>query len=616
LSAVADEVNFDQVSLTWNASTLDADGSQLTGLANYTVFRSKGSSNSFVLVAPLDSATRQFVDTGLGESTTYFYTVTAVDEAGNESARANSVQVRTEGPDQVPPQAPQNLSAVADEVDFGQVTLSWNASTRDSDGGDLTGLTGYIVFRSKGSTSSFVPVDTLDANTRQFVDTELNSLTTYFYTVTAIDEVGNESARASSVQTQTNGPDQVAPDTPADVVVTADASAAQVTVSWSPPTVDSDGGELTGLSSYVILRSKDTNTAFAPIDTIGVTDNRYVDTGLEESTTYFYALRALDESGNTSARSGSASAKTAGIDIPASVSATTGIRQVTVSWTASGEDNLIGYNVYRSTRSDQDFARLTGVEGTAYSTGQTTYIDSNLTGGATFFYRVSTVTTEGESSQSAFDGATVQSDSRAPAAPTLVQGESVTGDPEQINLSWKAPTTDSAGSDLTGLDGYLIYRADTSDGSYSQVGTSTSTTFQDTGLTQVTTYYYQVEATDQVGNLSTRSTTVAAATSGVDKPTDVRISASTPSDPASPPIVTITWTGASGAILEYKVQRTTVANSTRDSDYTEITPNSLDTTLTDNTAARGTTYYYRVRSRDVEDRVSDWTSQAQVDVAN
>jgi hypothetical protein len=80
--------------------------------------------------------------------------------------------------------------------------------------------------------------------------------------------------------------------------------------------------------------------------------------------------------------------------------------------------------------------------------------------------------------------------------------------------------------------------------------------------------------------------------------------------------VTITWTGASGAILEYKVQRTTVANSTRDSDYTEITPNSLDTTLTDNTAARGTTYYYRVRSRDVEDRVSDWTSQAQVDVAN
>ena len=51
--------------------------------------------------------------------TTYVYTVSALDDAGNER-RVQSVQVRTEGLDQVALAAPQNLSAVADENNFGQ----------------------------------------------------------------------------------------------------------------------------------------------------------------------------------------------------------------------------------------------------------------------------------------------------------------------------------------------------------------------------------------------------------------------------------------------------------------------------------------------------------------
>jgi titin len=616
LSAVADEAIFGQITVRWNASTLDADGGQLTDLTGYILFRSKGTTNSFVPINTVDALTRQFVDAGLEESTTYFYTVTAVDGSSNESGRASAVQVRTEGPDRVAPAPPQNLSAVADEVDFGQVSLSWNASTQDTGGGELTGLAGYIVFRSKGSTSSFVPIDTVATDTRQFINTNLESSTNYFYTVTAIDVAGNESARASFVSVQTNGPDQVAPEAPSDLVAVAASSVGEVTVSWSPPTRDADGGDLTGLSSYVVLRSKDNSNSFAPIDTVTTENNRYVDTGLDASTTYFYALRAVDNSSNSSVRSSSTSAKTAGIDSPSGISATAGIRKVTVSWTASSEESLIGYNIYRSTRSDQDFSRLTGVEGTSYSTGQTTYIDSNLTGGAIFFYKISTVTSVSESSQSTFVGDTVQSDNRAPSAPTLVDGESVTDDPEKINITWKAPTTDSNGSDLTGLESYLVYRATVSTGPFSLVGTVTATAFQDTGLAAVTTYFYQVEAVDQVGNISSRSTTVSAITSGVDKPTNVRISASTPSDIATSPTVTVNWTASVGAILEYEVQRTTVANSTTDSDYTNVTPNSLSTTRTDTGVSRGTTYYYRMRARDVDDRVSDWTDPVQVDVAN
>ena len=154
---------------------------------------------------------------------------------------------------------------------------------------------------------------------------------------------------------------------------------------------------------------------------------------------------------NSSVRSSAASAKTAGIEAPFGIAATAGIRNVIVTWTASSEEGLLGYNVYRSTRSDEGFTRLAGIEGTSFSTGQTVYVDSNLVGGQTYFYRVSTITSDGESERSTFVGATVLSDNRAPAAPTLVQAEAVRDDPEKMDLSWNPPTTDVNGAELTGL---------------------------------------------------------------------------------------------------------------------------------------------------------------------
>ena len=617
IAAIADEDAFGQVSISWSAPSKDADGGDVTGLASYTVFRSKGSTNAFQSIATVGVETREYVDTGLEELTTYYYAVSASDEIGNESARSGIVQVLTSGSDRVAPAAPQNLSAVADDDIFSQVSLVWSPPTRDANGEELTGLTRYVVFRSEGSRNAFVSVDTVDAATSAYVDTGLEELTTYYYTVSAIDGDGNESARAGDVSVVTGGPDVVAPQAPADLVALAASSAVEISLSWTPPTRDANGGDLTGLTAYVIMRSKSDDASFVSIDTVDAGDNRYTDSdGLESSTTYYYALRALDEVGNSSVRSGAASAKTAGIEAPSGLAANAGIRTITITWNASGEESLLGYNVYRSTRSDEGFTRLTGVEGTSFSTGQTVYVDSNLVGGQTYFYRASTVTSDGESEQSTFVGATVLSDSRAPSAPTLVKAEAVRDDPEKIDLSWNPPTTDINGAELTGVDRYYVYRADDVAGPYTQVATVTSPAYQDTGLVSVTTYYYQIEAIDQVGNTSLPSAAIAAITSGVEKPSDVRISASTPSDVTQPPEVTILWTGSVGAILHYELQRTTVANSTNDADFVVVGTNSLDTQRVDDTVLRGTTYYYRVRARDIDDRVSEWTDLARVDVKN
>ena len=136
------------------------------------------------------------------------------------------------------------------------------------------------------------------------------------------------------------------------------------------------------------------------------------------------------------------------------------------------------------------------------------------------------------------------------------------------------------------------------------------------GATVGQQYVYQIEATDQEGNLSNRSTTGALTTGGVDIPSNVRLSSSTPSNIAEAPTVTVSWDASAGAILDYEVQRTTVAGSSTDSDFTTIGTNTLDTTKEDSTVSRGTTYYYRVRARDVDDRLSDWTALQTVDVKN
>ncbi|MEO3874437.1 cellulose binding domain-containing protein [Nonomuraea sp. B12E4] len=88
-----------------------------------------------------------------------------------------------------------------------------------------------------------------------------------------------------------------------------------------------------------------------------------------------------------------------------------------------------------------------------------------------------------------------------PGTPTA-SGTTSTG----TTLRWGA-STDSGGS---GLAGYDILRA-TGD-AFARVGSSTTTSFTDTGLSPATTYRYQIQARDGAGNLSQSSAPVTVTT--------------------------------------------------------------------------------------------------------
>ena len=85
-----------------------------------------------------------------------------------------------------------------------------------------------------------------------------------------------------------------------------------------------------------------------------------------------------------------------------------------------------------------------------------------------------------------------------PTAPTNLAATATTT--TSVSLSWTAAT------DNVGVTGYDVYRGAT------LAGTSTGTTFTDTGLTPSTAYTYTVKAFDAAGNLSSASSAVTATT--------------------------------------------------------------------------------------------------------
>ena len=94
----ASAVSSSRVDLSWTASTDDV------GVTNYTVRR-----DGTVVGNP---NTTSFSDTGLAANTTYSYTVTASDAAGNTSAQSGTVQASTmAAADTMPPTVPGNVAA-------------------------------------------------------------------------------------------------------------------------------------------------------------------------------------------------------------------------------------------------------------------------------------------------------------------------------------------------------------------------------------------------------------------------------------------------------------------------------------------------------------------------
>lgn len=174
-----------------------------------------------------------------------------------------------------------------------------------------------------------------------------------------------------------------------------------------------------------------------------------------------------------------------------------------LSWTTpdSGGSTIIGYNVYRGNRPGGE-----GTQPVAQLVAGNSFVDSGLASGTTYYYTVSAVNGVGEGPPSPEVSATSAAAS-VPAAPVVTAA----GQTQAAHLSWTPPA--DGGSTLTG---YKVYRATVSGGEGAQplVTLGAVTSYQDTGLTAGTTYYYQVSAVNSVGE-GARSAEVSATAAAI-----------------------------------------------------------------------------------------------------
>ena len=146
---------------------------------------------------------------------------------------------------------------------------------------------------------------------------------------------------------------------------------------------------------------------------------------------------------------------------------------VTLEWTSV--DNAKGYQVYKYNAEKSKYEKVK-------TTSELTYTDSSLSKGDFPQYKVRAYGTSkaGDTIYSAYSSvfyATV-----TPTTPTGLEVASKSDD--SVKLKWKD----------AGCSGYMVYRYDAITGSYSKIGTTSSTSYTDKTVDSGTAYKYKIKA--------------------------------------------------------------------------------------------------------------------------
>jgi hypothetical protein len=165
---------------------------------------------------------------------------------------------------------------------------------------------------------------------------------------------------------------------------------------------------------------------------------------------------------------------------PTGVSATDGTYtdKVRITWNASS--GATSYEVYRATSSGGTKSKIGTPSGTSYD-------DYSASVGTTYYYWVKAKNAYGTSGYSSYN--TGYRAGTAPPAPTNVQASDGTYT-DKVRITWSASS---------GATSYEVYRATSSGGTKSKIGTPSGTSYDDTSASVGTTYYYWVKASNSYG---------------------------------------------------------------------------------------------------------------------
>ena len=421
--------------------------------------------------SPASSAAQVPGNVVFSEEGTYVASLTVIDASGNSdpSPATRTITVTPPAPD---------FSITANPP--AQVVVPGKSTTFTVTVTPLTGFTGTVSL-SVGSENGlptgvtiggFTPSSVAGSGSSTLTMATSTSAVPYALSLTVTGTSGTLTHTASTTLLITLAP---------PTSLTASASSTQIGLSW-PASVGANG--------YHVKRS---TVSGGPFVTVACpTTTSYIDTGLTNGQAYFYVVSASytggPDAGGESADSVQASAtpQVSAPLTPTGLKATAGDGQVALSWNAAL--GASSYHVKRATVSGGPYTTIA-------SPTSTTYTNTGLTNGTTYYYVVSAVNSIGESPNSSQVAATPKA--TAPAAPTGLTANAVKAG--RMNLHWTQSTS-------SGITQNRIYRR-TSSGTYPSTplaAIAPTTSYADNTVTRHVAYCYVVTAVS-AGGESARS---------------------------------------------------------------------------------------------------------------
>ncbi|HEY6874890.1 MAG TPA: fibronectin type III domain-containing protein, partial [Candidatus Dormibacteraeota bacterium] len=344
--------------------------------------------------------------------------------------------ITTGGPPPSPPSPPAGLTANA--LSDSQISLSWTASTNASS---------YKIQRSPDGSTGWSQVGT--STSTSFTDSGLTAATKYFYRVIASNSVGDSAPSATAFAT----------------------TATLLPYTQSPQgnwagTYGGDGYALLGWNGSSDL-------VFLPGVTLTLDNgSRFEWSG---STTAVQALESPDTTTRHAATWYDNAQVRLHLTFASAYSGT--VHLYALDWDTTGRRETVTVN----DGSGPQTANIT----TDFSGGAWINAPINVAAGGT----ITITATQTAGLNAVLAGIFLGGGPPAPAAPTGVAASALSA--SQINVSWTA---------ANGATAYKIQRSPDGTSGWTQVGTSTTSPFVDSGLTAATTYFYRVVASNNAGD--------------------------------------------------------------------------------------------------------------------
>ncbi|WP_315112842.1 M4 family metallopeptidase [Clostridium intestinale] len=350
----------------------------------------------------------------------------------------------------------------------------------------------------------------------------------------------------------------------ADLVIPIPTALKAVSSSFN--SITTSWGTVAGASGYEVYRATSSTGTYSLVgNTTGISFNN---TGLVTNNTYYYKVRAYKTIGSSkvySKFSQVVSAKPV-IPVPTSVKATPlSYNSISTSWLAVAGAN--GYEVYRA-------ASSTGTYGLVGTTTGLSFNNTGLTTNAAYYFKVRAYRLVGTTK--VYGNFTAAVGARPiPAVPLSLKA--VSSSYNSIRTSWLA---------VAGASGYEVYRSTSSTGTYSYIGATTGTSYNNTGLISNGAYYYKVRAYRLVGTTKVYGNFTAIVGARPIPAAPVNLKATKVNSKS----IKLAWSGAVGA-NGYEVYRSTASTGAY-----SLVASTTSLSYTNSGLTTGKTYYYKIRS--------------------